>query len=126
MTAMSLPDALQILFWVAVSMTVGFWIVRAYWRVRSEMTRRLEGEPPLQSSRELIWRAPGTISAADIEAGPGAAPAPPFHFVEEHATGSQPCVSVRDAAGCEWRVKWGQEVHTEVFGTRVAWALGYF
>jgi len=25
-----------------------------------------------------------------------------------------------------WRVKWGQEVHTEVFGTRLAWALGYF
>jgi len=23
-------------------------------------------------------------------------------------------------------VKWGQEVHTEVFGTRMAWALGYF
>jgi Na+/proline symporter len=35
-------------------------------------------------------------------------------------------VSVLDAANQEWRVKWGQEVHTEVFGTRLAWALGYF
>jgi hypothetical protein len=35
-------------------------------------------------------------------------------------------VSVRDAARREWRVKWGHEVHTEVFGTRLAWALGYF
>jgi hypothetical protein len=35
-------------------------------------------------------------------------------------------VSVRDAAGHVWRVKWGQEVHTETFGTRLAWAMGYF
>jgi hypothetical protein len=35
-------------------------------------------------------------------------------------------MSVRDATGRTWRVKWGQEVHTEVFGTRLAWALGYF
>ena len=35
-------------------------------------------------------------------------------------------MSVRDAAGREWRVKWGHEVHTEVLGTRLAWALGYF
>lgn len=77
----------------------------------------------------MIWRDPGAISAADLEAGPSGpegAPAPPFHFVEEHDTGSQPCVSVRDARDREWRVKWGQEVHTEVFGTRLAWALGYF
>jgi hypothetical protein len=35
-------------------------------------------------------------------------------------------VSVRDRRGREWRVKWGPEVHTEVVGTRLAWALGYF
>jgi len=35
-------------------------------------------------------------------------------------------MSVKDAAGRVWRAKWGQEVHTEVFGTRLAWALGYF
>jgi hypothetical protein len=93
------------------------------------MTRRSEGEAPLRSSRDLLWRHPGPLSPADIEAGPcgrDGAPAPPFHFVEEHDTGSQPNVSVRDAAGRVWRVKWGQEVHTEVFGTRLAWALGYF
>ena len=33
---------------------------------------------------------------------------------------------MRDAKNRVWRVKWGQEVHTEVFGTRLAWALGYF
>ena len=126
---MSLPDTLQILFWVAFSLIAGFWVVRSYWRVKSEIRRYAEGETPLRSSRALIWRAPDALSAADLEAGPGGidgAPAPPFRVVEEHDTGSQPCVSVRDVKDRAWRVKWGQEVHTEVFGTRLAWALGYF
>ena len=126
---MSLTDALQFLFWLAISLTIGFWVVHAYWRIRSEITRRAEGDAPLRSSREVLWRDPGPISAEELEAGPcqsKGAPASPFHFLEEHDTGSQPCVSVRDAAQHEWRVKWGHEVHTEVFGTRLAWALGYF
>jgi hypothetical protein len=126
---MSLPDVLQFLFWLALSLTIGFWVVHGYWRLRSEITLRAEGGAPLRSSRATLWRDPGAISAEDLEAGPcrsKGAPAPPFHFLEEHDTGSQPCVSVRDAARREWRVKWGHEVHTEVFGTRLAWALGYF
>jgi hypothetical protein len=126
---MSLPDILQFLFWLAVSLTIGFWIVHGYWRLRSEITRRAEGGAPLRSSRATLWRDAGALSADDLEAGPcrsNGVPAPPFHFLEEHDTGSQPCVSVRDAARREWRVKWGHEVHTEVFGTRLAWALGYF
>ena len=126
---MSLTDALQILFWVVFGLVAGWWVVFGYWRLRGEITRRSEGEAPLRSSREVIWRDPGSISPHDLEAGPcgsKGAPAPPFHFLEEHDTGSHPCVSIRDAAGREWRVKWGQEVHTETFGTRLAWALGYF
>lgn len=126
---MSLPDTLQILFWVAFSLAAGYWVVRSYWRVKSEIRRHAEGEAPLRSSRALIWRASGDPSPESVAAGPGGkegAPAPPFRFVEEHNTGSQPCVSVRDAKSRVWRVKWGQEVHTEVFGTRLAWALGYF
>ena len=126
---MSLTDTLQVLFWTALSIVAGTWIVFMYWRLRSNRIRRVEGEAPLQSSRALIWRDPGAITPADLGAGPcgsDGAPAEPFHFVEEHDTGSQPCVSIRDGRGREWRVKWGQEVHTEVFGTRLAWALGYF
>jgi hypothetical protein len=123
---MSWSDVLQILFWIAVSLVGGFWIVFAYWRLRSEWQRRREGEPPLRSHQAAIWRDPGKISALDLGAGPGEPPQPPFQFIEEHATGSQPTVSVRDAKGREWRVKWGPEVRTETFGTRLAWALGYF
>jgi hypothetical protein len=124
-----MSDALQILFWVFVSMTIGYWVVRGYWRAKSEVKRHVEGEAPLRSSRKSIWRKPERLAAEEVAIGPlgkGGAPAPPFHFVEEHATGSQPSMSVRDSAGRIWRAKWGQEVHTEVFGTRLAWALGYF
>jgi hypothetical protein len=123
---MSWSDALQILFWIAFSLIAGFWIVFGYWRVRSELKRRQEGDAPLQSSRTVIWRDPGDVSKRNLAAGPGQPPQPPFHFMEEHDSGSQPCVSIHDATGREWRVKWGSEVRTETFGTKLAWALGYF
>ena len=123
---MSWSDALQILFWIAVSLTAGFWIVFGYWRVRSEWQRRREGKAPLRAHQAAIWRDPGDVGQRDLGKGPGAPPQPPFQFIEEHDTGSQPCVSIRDAGGREWRVKWGPEVRTETFGTRLAWALGFF
>src|SRR5688572_4152887 len=123
---MSWSDALQILFWIAFSLFAGFWIVFGYWRLRSEWQRRQEGEAPLRSHQAAIWRDPGDVGRRDLGKGPGAPPQPPFQFIEEHDTGSQPCVSIRDATGREWRVKWGSEVRTETFGTRLAWALGFF
>jgi hypothetical protein len=35
-------------------------------------------------------------------------------------------VSVRDANGRRWRVKWGVEVRCETFAVRLAWACGFF
>jgi hypothetical protein len=61
--------------------------------------------------------------------GPGGGdyiPVAPFSFLEEHRAGSQPCVSVHDARGRRWRVKWGHEVHAETFAVRIAWACGYY
>ena len=123
---MSWSDGLQILFWVVVSIVGGIWVVFAYWRLLSEWKRRREGKPPLRSHQAAIWRDPGDVSRRDLGKGPGTPPQPPFRFVEEHDSGSQPCVSIRDASGREWRVKWGSEVRTETFGTRLAWALGFF
>ena len=93
------------------------------------MRRRAAGDAPLQSQRAVIWREAGPTESLDLAAGPGGrdgAPAAPFQFVEEHASGTSPCVSVRDARGRAWRVKWGAEVHTETFAARIAWAAGYF
>ena len=123
---MSWSDALQILFWTVFSLVAGWWVVFGYWRLKSEWKRRQEGKAPLRSQHAAIWRDPGDVSRRDLSKGPGAPPQPPFHFLEEHDTGSQPCLSIRDASGREWRVKWGSEVRTETFGTRLAWALGFF
>jgi hypothetical protein len=87
------------------------------------------GPPPLHASAHLIWRDPGPVTALDAIYGPGppgTGPQPPFQFLEEHTTGSQPTVSVRDGRGRVWRVKWGQEVHCETFAVRVASSCGYF
>jgi hypothetical protein len=114
---------------VIVGSLVVTWLVFAFWRVRSELKRRAAGDAPLRSRRTVIWRDPGPAQSLDLAAGPGGrdgAPAPPFRFIEEHVSGTFPCVSVRDARDRIWRVKWGDEVHTETFATRLAWAAGYF
>jgi hypothetical protein len=103
--------------------------VQVFWRIRSAIRIRRAGERPLHSMRHVLWRDPGDVETLDLAAGPGGpdgTPLPPFRFVEEHFTGSQPCVSVRDAKGRLWRIKWGDEVQVETLATRLAWAAGYF
>ena len=76
-----------------------------------------------------MWRDPGEVEKLDLFHGVGekpGIPAPPFHFLKEHSSGSNPCVSVGDAKRRIWRIKWGIEVNTENFCTRIAWACGYF
>src|SRR5688572_8226875 len=128
-TSVSAAKIALIVFGVVAGAFVVTWLVFAFWRVRSELKRRAAGDAPLQSTRAVIWRDPGPAESLDLAAGPGGrdgSPAPPFQFIEEHQTGSQPNMSVRDARNRVWRVKWGDEVHAEVFATRFAWAAGYF
>ena len=80
-------------------------------------------------SPPAVWRDPGRVEDLDFAAGPGGAkktPRPPFTFVEEDTGGTNAKVKVQDAAGRTWGVKWGSEVHAEVFASRLAWAAGYF
>ena len=58
--------------------------------------------------------------------GPSQAPVAPYEFLEEPAGGTQPTLSVLDANGRRWRVKWGPEVQPETLAVRLAWACGYF
>jgi len=72
---------------------------------------------------------PARFEALSLVDGPGGrdgAPAAPFTFLEEHDSGSQPCLSVRDARGRRWRIKWGHEARVEAFAVRLVWACGYF
>jgi hypothetical protein len=122
----------ELLTWaigIVVGITLGMIAVQAFWRLRSAIQIRRAGERPMHSSRALIWRDPGPVEHLDLAAGPGGRdgmPVSPFTFLEEHFGGSRPCVSVRDARGKRWRVKWGDEVQVEALATRLAWAVGYF
>jgi hypothetical protein len=80
-------------------------------------------------TKTIIWQDPGAVEELDFVAGPGGVkkvPTPPFTFVEETLSGSNPKVKVKDANDTTWHVKWGSEVNAEVFATRMAWAAGYF
>src|SRR5215472_11177264 len=83
---------------------------------------------PAPSGERLLWRAPQSMTTADWIWGPGGeqrAPAPPFQFVKENTGGTNPKVDVRDARGALWTVKFGGEVHAEVFASRLLYAVGY-
>ena len=76
----------------------------------------------------VLWREPRPMSDAAWVWGPGGrehAPAPPFRFVKENMGGTNPKVNVRDARGALWIVKFGGEVHTEVFAARLLEATGF-
>jgi hypothetical protein len=77
---------------------------------------------------QVLWRAPHPMSVEDWTCGPSGcnqAPKPPFQFVKEDLSGSNLKVSVRDANGREWDVKFGGEAIPEVFAPRYLNALGY-
>jgi len=68
------------------------------------------------------------MTRSDWVWGPGGeqkAPVAPFQFVKENLGGTNPKVDVRDARGALWTVKFGGEVHTEVFASRLLYAVGY-
>jgi hypothetical protein len=65
-----------------------------------------------------LWHPPKPVDAAP--------PKPPFTFLREDTSGTQPKLFVRDAAGATWNVKFGFEVHNESFCWRIVQACGYF
>jgi hypothetical protein len=122
-------EALSYIGWLAASVACGYVMLRLFWRVLGAYKVRRAGPRPLSAARHVLWRDPGLVERLDLISGPGGRnciPVPPYRFLEEHVTGSQPCVSVTDGRGRRWRVKWGQEVRCETFAVRLAWACGYF
>lgn len=83
---------------------------------------------PASPAAPFLWHDPGNVSALDLsDAGAGVpAPQPPFTFVREDLSGTNPKVFVRDARGTLWNVKFGYEVHNDVFCWRIVRACGYF
>ncbi len=86
-------------------------------------------EAASQAGKPILWSDPGAVEKLDFVGGLGGrdkAPKPPFTFVEENLSGSNPKVRVTDANGVRWTAKFGTEVNAETFATRLAWAVGYF
>jgi hypothetical protein len=76
-----------------------------------------------------LWRDPGDVASLDFAgsmAAPVSQPKPPFTFLREDMSGTQPKVFVRDANQATWNVKFGLEVRPESFCWRVVKACGYF
>lgn len=77
----------------------------------------------------VLWHDPGNISSLDLYWGAGGKsgqPKPPFTFVSEDSSGTNPKLDVRDANGTKWRVKEGEEAQPEVVASRLLWAMGYY
>ena len=83
---------------------------------------------PTAKGQPLLWRGHADISQMNLFWGAGGeskAPKPPFTFVKEDVTGTNPKVKVTDANGVKWNVKFDEEVHAEVAASRIVWACGF-
>ena len=83
----------------------------------------------LAAAQPLVWHDPGDVSKLDFggDVGTGIpAPKPPFRFLKEDGSGTQPKILVEDANHRTWDVKFGNEVRTECFAWRIPAAVGYF
>ena len=125
--------SLEVLSYVALAVAGAiavFYGLQVFWRTVGYYKVRKAGPRPIVfGTKHRLWRDPGAVERLDMKMGPGGSeqqPKAPYEFIEEHATGSQPSVSVTDANGRHWRVKWGHEVQPETFAVRLAWACGYF
>lgn len=88
-----------------------------------------KAKPTAPTGKPVLWRDPGAVEKLDLVggiAGRAGAPKPPFTFVEESLSGTNPKVKVKDAAGVQWTAKFGSEVNAETFASRLVWAVGYF
>ena len=81
------------------------------------------------TAQKLLWHDPGDVSKIDLGGSVGTgigAPKPPFTFVKEDMSGTQPKVEVIDGTGRKWVGKFGNEVKPECFTWRIPVAAGYY
>jgi hypothetical protein len=103
----------------------------AFGQQKTQQKGQQKGQQAVRSvsSKPAIWRDPGRVQTLDFANGPGGAahaPKPPFTFLEEDKGGTNPKIKITDSTGREWGVKWGSEIRSEVFASRLVWAVGYY
>jgi hypothetical protein len=85
--------------------------------------------PEIRDEKFVLWHDPGAVESLDFRygiGGPDMQPEPPFTFVREDESGTDAKVAVKDAKDRQWVIKFGVEASPDTFGTRLAWALGYY
>jgi hypothetical protein len=90
--------------------------------------KKAKGSGPTEAGKPMIWQDRGDVSKLDLIhgiGGPDRMPKPPFTFVKEDVSGTNPKVRVTDANGATWNVKFDEEVHAEVAASRIVYAAGY-
>jgi len=93
---------------------------------------KVDEDKPLAADKvhnPVIWHDPGNVASLDLLHGQGGekhAPKPPFTFISEDKSGTNPKFNVNDADGKKWRVKLGEESRPEVVASRLLWAMGYY
>jgi len=83
----------------------------------------------LTAGQNILWMDPGDVASLDFQYGTGGSdrqPQPPFQFVDEDLSGTNPKINVTDSRGMKWNIKWGEEASPSTFCTRLVWACGYF
>ena len=90
--------------------------------------KKANSSAPTQTGTPAMWTDRGNVSALDLKLGIGSEegmPKPPFTFVKEDTSGTNPKVRITDANGVSWNIKFDEEVHAEVAASRIVWATGY-
>ncbi len=111
------------------SLIISLFVVSVFALASSTSQATQKKKAPIQPGKPVLWANPGAVERLDLvggSAGREKAPKPPFTFIEESTSGSNPKVRVSDANGVRWTAKFGTEVNAETFATRLAWAVGYF
>jgi hypothetical protein len=95
-------------------------------------TAKKDNDKPINQAdihNASLWHEPGNISEKDLFYGDGGKdgqPVPPFKFISEATSGTNPKFDVQDADGKKWRVKLAEEARPEVVASRLLWAAGYY
>jgi hypothetical protein len=79
----------------------------------------------------VIWRGADSVGSLNLLYGAGGQDHAPdangrYKFVKEDMGGHSPKFEAKDAQGVLWKIKMGEESHSEIAATRLLWAAGYF
>ncbi len=92
--------------------------------------KKAKDKESLPNAPAVLWREPTDIASRDLFLGPGGEAMKPdlshVTFIEVQATGHTKKWRVRDGAGREWVVKFGNEAQPETAASRLVWAAGYY